>query len=344
MNKMPVNEGQERVAAFPFDMQLFADGDFGGADNNAGDGSSANIGADVSAGIGNDIGGNDDEGNASNIFIGNDDPDVVGQGDDDDSDGVPEPVKKQSPEADRAFAELRRKAEAAERKAEQERRERDTWVESNFGQSHGLKTWEQYQAAIDHERRQKAEQEKHQQAQLPAQVYQKAVSDGYDPQIAQLMADKVKQDLKVQELEQRLQVSEQRESEKQRQSAMENIGKQIKADHEALVKKYGSDMVPALDSLDEGTLAMMRSGVPLKAAWLATHEDEVLEFAKRNGANKTLKNVNSKSHLQSEKSGGGGFEATVDLSPEQLRVWKMMGYSEKEAKKRAAKYKKQGKR
>ena len=52
----------------------------------------------------------------------------------------------------------------------------------------------------------KRQQEKHQQAQLPAQVYQKAVSDGYDPQIAQLMADKVKQDLKVQELEQRLQV------------------------------------------------------------------------------------------------------------------------------------------
>lgn len=332
MNEMPVNEGQERVAAFPFDMQLFADGD----------GSSANTGADVSADIGNDIGGNDDEGNASNIFIGNDDPDVVDQ--DTDEGNAPESVKKQSPEADRAFAELRRKAEAAERKAEQERREKDTWVENNFGQSHGLKTWEQYQAAIDHERRQRAEQEKQQQAQLPNQVYQKAVSDGYDPQIAQLMADKVKQDLKVQELEQRLQFGEQRESEKQRQVAMENIGKQIQADHEALVKKYGSDMVPALESLDQGTLAMMKAGVPLKAAWLATHEDEVLEFAKRNGANKTLKNVNSKAHLQSEKSGGGGFETTVDLSPEQLRVWKMMGYSEKEAKKRAAKYKKQGKR
>jgi hypothetical protein len=68
-----------------------------------------------------------------------------------------------------------------------------------------------------------------------------------------------------------------------------------------------------------------------------------LAFAQRSGANKTLKNVNSKAHLQSEKSGGGSFAQLPELSPEQLRVWKMMGYNETEARKRAAKYQKRGK-
>jgi hypothetical protein len=260
MNKKPVNEGQEKVAAFLMDLQLFAEGD---VEIDTGGDLGGGSGADVSAALNNDGNTGDGLDNSGNKIIIGDDPGVVGQG----GEGTPEPVKKQSPEADRAFAEMRRKAEAAERKAEQERRERDNWVANNFGESHGIRTWEQYQEAITREKQQKMEQERQQQAQLPNQIYQKAISEGYDPQIAQLMADKAKQDVLITQLQQRLDVGEQRESERQRRFTQEAVAKQIRADHEELSKKYGSDLVPALDSLDEGTLAMMRAGVPLKAAW-----------------------------------------------------------------------------
>ena len=44
----------------------------------------------------------------------------------------------QTPEQNRAFKEMRLKAEAAEKKA----KSADAWVEKNFGQSHNLHTWE----------------------------------------------------------------------------------------------------------------------------------------------------------------------------------------------------------
>jgi len=336
MIEMPVNEGLEKVAAFPFDLQLFAEGDIGGDDG----GSGASMGSDIDAGtVDNDV----DEGNSSNIIVGDDSGFVdqnTGEG------NAPEAIKKQSPEADRAFAEMRRKAEAAEKAAQQAKvdiqAQRDAEFANRFGKSHGIFTEAQYWAALDREEQAKTEQQRQQMQQKPNQIYQEAISKGYDPEVARLMAEKVQQDLELQDVKQRLANVDQREMERQKRAMHEMAANQIRADHTELSKKYG-DLVPPIKELDEETKAMMQRGVPLKAAWLATHEDEVLEFAKKAGANKTMKNVNSKAHLQSEKSGSGDFGTEVNLTPDQLRVWRAMGYNEKEARKRAAKYIKRGK-
>jgi len=348
MDKMPVNEGLEKVAAFPFDLQLFAvnlhnEGDIdagGGSDisvNGAGDESDADVSIDDNIHVGN-------EKNTADAIV--EEPDVVNQGAEEDN--APEAIKKQSPEADRAFAEMRRKAEAAEKAAQQAKvdiqAQRDAEFANRFGKSHGIFTEAQYWAALDREEQAKTEQQRQQMQQKPNQIYQEAISKGYDPEVARLMAEKVQQDLELQDVKQRLANVDQREMERQKRAMHEMAANQIRADHTELSKKYG-DLVPPIKELDEETKAMMQRGVPLKAAWLATHEDEVLEFAKKAGANKTMKNVNSKAHLQSERSGSGDFGIEVNLDPDQLKVWRQAFPNESDArlKKRASKYIKRGK-
>jgi len=338
MNEMPVNDGREKVTAFPVDLQMFAD-EAGNEGNSGGDVGGSNIGTSTSTA---DVSGIDTTESDSLGSV--NDSDVVEQSSDDGE--IPSAVKQQSDEANAAFARMRKEKEAAERKAQQIRdevqRQRDAEYAKRFGQSHGIFTEAQYWAAMDRERQAKEAAQKQQQSQLPQQIYQQAIKEGYDPKVAELMAKDVARDIELQNLKQQLIVGQQEKQMEKQQAQRDAIAKQIIADHEALSKKYG-EMVPALEDLDEATVNLMRQGVPLKAAWLTTHEDEIIEFAKSGGARKALKNVNSKAHLQSERSGAGDFGAKVELSPEQLRVWRAMGYSEAEARRRAAKYAKQGK-
>lgn len=346
MFEMPVNEGQETVAAFLMDLQLFADdsgGDAGGsAAAGGGDGNTGASSSDADASGGAGTGDNDGsagDGNSSGVVDQNADG----------SDGASGEAKKQSPEADRAFAEMRRQKEAAEKAAvkakEEVQKERDAKYAEKFGHM-GIFTEQQYWAAVDREKQQKEATKREQEARMPKQYYDELIAKGYDPKVAEGLADGLATKIKLKQLEEQVaserQLSKQEKEQLREQQRREVIGKQIIEDHKALSQKYG-ELVPSdLKDLDEATKEMMRQGAPLKAAWLATHEDEIIEFAKSGGAKKALKNVSSKNHLQSEKSGAGEVGKQVDLSPEQLRVWRGMGYNESEARKRAAKYAKQG--
>jgi len=342
MMEMPFNEGQETVAAFQVNLQLFADdaGDAGGSVDSGG--GVADTGADDSGA---------DEGD-SNIIVGDAGDDETGSGDVDqgNDDDVPGAVKGQSAEANKAFAEMRKQKQAAEMAAQKAKddiqKQRDAEFASRFGQSHGIFTEQQYWAAMDREQKQKQAEAFKQQAELPKQLYNDLIAKGYDPKVAESIADGLATKIELQRLKEDREVEKKANQEQQtkakQEAQREKTAKQIMADHEALSKKYG-ELVPSLDAMDEATVELMKQGIPLKAAWLTAHEDEVLEFAKNNGAKKMAKNVSSKAHLQSEKSGAGSFGKEVDLSPEQLRVWRAMGYNDKEARKRAAKYAKQGK-
>jgi hypothetical protein len=318
MSETPVNEGQEQVVAAP-------------------SGDENNTGAEISV----------DE-NDSNITVGDDE---AGSGSvDQDESEVPGAVKEQSAEANKAFADMRKQKESAEKAVQKARndvqKQRDSDYAKRFGDSHGIFSEQQYWAAMDREQTQKAEQAKQQQVELPKQLYADLIANGYDPKVAESIADGLATKLELQQLKQESAADKRKQQEqqtKQQQDVQrEKFAKQIETDHEALSKKYG-ELVPALDAMDEATIELMKQGIPLKAAWLTAHEDDVIEFAKNNGAKKMAKNVSSKAHLQSEKSGAGSFGKEVDLSPEQLKVWRAMGYSDKEARKREAKYVKQGK-
>jgi len=342
MLEKPFNEGQETVAAFQMNLQLFADdaGDAGGSVDSGG--GVADTGTDDSSA--------DESG--SNIIVGNtgDSEAASGDVDQNDDESVPGAVKGQSVEANKAFAEMRKKAEAAERAAQKAKdeivRQRDAEIAAEFGESHGIFTWEQYKSAIAREKQQKVDQSRKQQAELPKQLYADLIAKGYDPKVAESIADGLATKIELQQLKDERAIEKkinlEKETKAQAEARKDKAAKQILTDHQVLSKKYG-DLVPGLDAMDAATIELMKQGIPLKAAWLTAHEDEVIEFAKNGGAKKVLKNVNSKAHLQSEKSGSGSFGKEVELSPEKLRVWRGFGYSEKEARKREAKYMKQGK-
>jgi hypothetical protein len=313
MSEMPVNEGQDQVAA--------------GLENETG----ANATVDESTV------------NNENIETGSG---IVGQ----DGKKTPDEVRKQSAEADKAFAQMRKDKEQAQREARQAQEQmeaqiqakRDKMYADRFGKDLGIFTEAQYWQAMDRQREQLEAKRQQDLVQIPQQIYDRAIAEGYDPKVAELMRNDAIKDLKLQQMEQRLaeadRFEKQRQEEAQNNKKTEAATQRILADHQALKNKYG-DLVPDLADIDEETKNLMKSdNMPLRAAWLTVHEDEIIE-AKRNAEKaKTLKNVNSKSHLQSEKPGAGDFGTEVNLSAEQLRVWKAMGYNEKEARKRAAKY------
>ena len=258
---------------------------------------------------------------------------------------LPESVKReQSPEANAAFAEMRRKAEEADRVL----KERDAWVEQNFGQSHGLKSWEQYKAAVEQTHRQQQVARQQELQQRPQMVYQQSyqqlIEQGYDQQVAHRMAtaeaNNLANVLKMQALEERLATQERQEQQKTEQQQQEAVVNQILTDHKYLREKY-ADLVPDIENLDAQTIALMYQGIPLKAAWLAANEDAVIDFAKGKGAQKATREINSKAHLDSEKGGGSGIGKQVHVSAEKLQVWRALGYSDKEARQKEARYQRQ---
>ena len=258
---------------------------------------------------------------------------------------LPESVKReQSPEANAAFAEMRRKAEEAERVL----RERDAWVEQNFGQSHGLRSWEQYQAAIEQTHRQQQvarQQELQQRPQMVyQQTYQQLIEQGYDQEVAQRLASNEANDvahaLEAQAMKEKLAMLERQDQERVRQQQQEAAVNQILTDHKYLREKY-ADLVPDIENLDAQTIALMYQGIPLKAAWLAANEDAIVDYARGKGAQKAVREINSKAHLETEKGGGSGIGKQVHVSAEKLQVWRALGYSDKEARQKEARYQRQ---
>lgn len=262
---------------------------------------------------------------------------------------LPESVKReQSPEANAAFAELRRRAEEAERKLADDQKRRDQFYADKFGKSHGIFTEAQYMAAVEQDQKRQEAQRQQEIQQRPQVVYQQAyqqlIEQGYDQQVAHRMAtaeaNNLANVLKMQALEDRLAAREKQEQQKTEQQQKEAAINQVLADHKYLREKY-ADLVPDIENLDAQTVALMNQGIPLKAAWLAANEDAVIDFAKGKGAQKATREINSKAHLDSEKGGGSGIGKQVHVSAEKLQVWRALGYSDKEARQKEARYQRQ---
>jgi len=291
------------VDVFDFDFSRFKGMDDDGGGSGSGDGGAASTA---------------DPGD-SNISIGEGQAKFTGgvtgaQEGDSAAAGQKEQRLAQSPEQDKAFADLRRRAEAAERKIQQY----NQVVRENFGQTHRLNDLDSYFNAVNQmlqqrQTGQQAQTEKYRldkEAQLEAQGYNvREIREilRTDPAFIQMNQEN-------QQLKQQL-------ANDQQQRQQERLTQQIVADHVKLRDKYG-DLVPELQDLDEGTVALMKQGIPLRAAWLQTNEDAILEHAKTTTKAKTIRDVGSKNHLDTEKGGGGDFEAQVDLSNDEIRTWR----------------------
>jgi len=225
--------------------------------------------------------------------------DVTGTQQMSDAEVVEQQKQKQTQDQNRAFAQMRREAQEAKRKAD----ELEQW-KRDFEQKNNAQQQKQLQADMDAQRKKLA-------AELEEQGFPAAQINEYlklDPAFQQMQS----------ELNANKQQLEQERYLRNRQAAEQQIVK----DHAYLKGKYG-DIVPDLDALDQATVDMVHSGMPLKSAWLTANEDAIAEALQKKAAQKVIKQVGSKAHLGTEKSNDSTDLGTqVSLSAEQMNVWK----------------------
>lgn len=232
-----------------------------------------------------------------------------------------EPAPKQTPEQNAAFAKLRREAEEAKRELQQ----LDAWVEQNFGQTHNLHTWKQYQEAVQQTRQQSQTQQQQQvfQQQLQnvyTQTRQYWLNLGYDENFAEAQA---RNEVRIVQAEQRAQeaqnaiLQERQYKAQQQQRIAQELAhqqriKRILDDHAALTAKYG-DMVPSMEQLaaDPEIIRLMGQGYSLRSAWLEANEDKIAGRASAAAKQRALNQVNSKKHLKPDGESGGELDAVV---------------------------------
>lgn len=250
-----------------------------------------------------------------------------------------ERTSKQDPEVDAGFARLRREKE----QLEQQLKQRDSWVAENFGKSHGITTWDQYQQAIEATRQRQAEQQKQQYQENLARTVQQMREEGYSEPVIQSYVENAQLKKEVQELKNKMLTTEQTFQQQQQQQQEQQAMSKVNTDFEKLKGKYPEfQSIEDLGKIDQDKWKIVQAVYNATGDLVQAYESAHPDMVSKKATQKALKDVNSKSHLMSEKSTAGDLGQVVDLSAEQLRVWRAMGYSEKEARKRAAKYMKKG--
>ena len=228
---------------------------------------------------------------------------------------------RQTPEQNAAFAEMRRKAEAAERKAAdleaQRRRDQeiarkygkeygvysDADVAAQYSKSHGINTVEEFEAALQKE---------------------EYKAKGVDPDlINELVANHP--DIKAAKAQ-------------QGQAAINAEIKELADEYPDLKVKTLADMqaLPNFEAIKEKAYR----GMTLLEAYEAVNRAEIRQRAKEEGAQGAIRNIGSKAHLGTEKSGNQVQGKEVEVSAEKMRVWRSMfpGISDADIRKKEAKY------
>jgi hypothetical protein len=212
-----------------------------------------------------------------------DDNEVLEEGEND-----PEPAKQeQDPKINAKFAEMRRKVEEAERKE----RERDAWVERNYG-SQGIKTWDEYQTAIERDKERAYYEER-----------------GLDPDVVDEAINK-----KL-ESHPSILAARQREHEAFQASQMAKLN-----------KTYGLD-VKSLDDIKDlpnadAMIQKIMSGYEWDEAYLVTHQEHIAQNLASKAKQSAINNQQSKAHMKLSK--GGGDVDTFTPDPGEVEVFRKM--------------------
>jgi len=232
---------------------------------------------------------------------------------------------KHTPDQNAAFAEMRVKASAAERRAQEAEtsRQRDVGIAKKYGAEYGvfsesdiaekygqsgIKTLADFESALQQQEAQKA---------------------GIDPN---LINNLVSNHPTVQKANQFIEQM----SQQQAQSMLNSEIAELAEEYPDLKLKTLADVKNLPNA--EAVLAKAQKGYTLLDAYVSVNREEIRNQAREQGAQQTIRNIGSKSHLGTEKSGNAPQGKEVEISPEKMRVWKSMGYSEAEARKREAKY------
>jgi hypothetical protein len=257
--------------------------------------------------------------------------------DDGDAGVVAQQVKTpQSQEQNAAFAKMRRELDQYKR----ELATRDQWVADNFGQSHGITTWAEYQAAVQRTSQQQQQAQQAQIYQYHKQKEEELRSYGLDPnQIREFFRTDpafIQMQQENQQLKGQLQLQKQQAEQEKHFQNIEQGKKMIMDDHKRLKEEYG-DLVPAaknfddlIEKLDPAVIEKMQRGYSLEDAFISANKAAILKRSKAAAKQQTLNSLNGKAHLKTE--GDGASEGgDIHISPDTLQMYMDQGMTKKQA-------------
>lgn len=291
----------ERKLGIPINLQLFAEG---AEDIDSGD----NI-TDTEVADGEELENDNDLDTDKDL-----DSDEDGKGEE-----VVEPQTetKQSKEQDHAFADMRRRAEQAERTAQQfqqQATQMEEWVKRTFSQF-GVKSWQDYQTKMENQIKQQREQQLKQ--------------AGVDPR---LVEEIIKNDPELQTLKQQNQQLQQQMQETQKNA-------ELVEEYHGLISEFGEQFPELQDpsKIPPEVWQKYEKGYSLVDAFYVTQKGKIMEQQTAKAKQSTLNNINSKQHLKTE--GDGAKDGTdVVIPKEVMATFKDMGFSKKEAQQYYKKY------
>lgn len=220
----------------------------------------------------------------------------------DDTD-LPDESAKQSKEQDRAFADLRRRAEQAER----ELQAREQWVRQMFS-GYGVNSWQEYQQKMESQIRQQREQQLKQ--------------AGVDPRIIKEIIDN---DPAFVQMKQQNEVLQQQMREQQEQQRL--VG-----DYQELIGEFGEDFPELKDpnKIPKEVWEKYDRGYTLADAFSSVKRKEIRQMEKEKAKQSTLNKINGKKHTKVEGDGskeGGDVNIPADV----MEMYKEMGFDKKQA-------------
>lgn len=237
----------------------------------------------------------DDNDLDGDVQVGENDVDPVGD------DAGPADQQAQTPEANAAFAKMRRELEA-----------RDKWVAENFGASHGIYTFEQYTQAVE------ATMQRQQQQQYQQQR-QELADQGYD-------LDAIN---KIMSMHPEFQAVKQQNAMLQQQLQKQQFEQRLVSEFEALKSEY-PDLVKDPGDVTPEVWQRFEKGYSLVDAYTVVNKSKILQQTKAAAKQKALNNINGKSHLRTEGDGANNA-VDVQLPAETLQMYMDMGMNKKQA-------------
>lgn len=213
------------------------------------------------------------------------------------------PDTKQSKDQDRAFADLRRRAEQAER----ELQTREQWVKQMFAQ-YGVQNWQDYQSKMEQ--------------QVKAQREKQLQDAGVDPRVIENI---IKNDPELVQLKQQNQILQQQMKEQTENTRMVS-------EFNELVKEFGKDFPELSDptNIPKEVWDRYNKGYSMVDAFYVTQRGKIMENQAAKTKQSTLNKINSKQHLKTEGAGESEGE-DINIPKEVMDMYKEMGFDKKQA-------------
>lgn len=330
---MPVNDGQERVTAFRFDLQLFAEDESGTATETAETTETTEI-VDPLETLRDmkPIDGFESESQGDGEPK-EEEPEVKpGDSGQEADKEIPEEVKReQSPEANEAFKKMRQEKEQAENQLGR--------ITSELQKRFGITDVDQFITTLDNAQQQQAQTQNQDEVtaffqQRYAQRLSALVNEGYDEgladQLARMQTDQ--EYIQWERQNERTTAQQQRQQEAQESQKRQNMDTAMKLTMEQYgeLKKDYPDLLPAdcqdfktlVEQLNPKVTEKMASGYLLEDAFKLVHFDDILSRASKRGAQQTLNSVNGRAHVK--PSGGASEVETIAIPEDTLKMYKQL--------------------